>query len=461
MAISRREALKLSSLAVASSALTACGSSSEGKPSKETKQTTKLNTDYMAPLPDTGKTRVVVVGGGWSGLSVAKNTKIFAPDAEVILVEQRHEFVSCPLSNLWLVDKVELEFLTHDYLQAARNFNYTYFQATAIGLDKENKLLETSDGNIRYDYLVLAPGIDYDYSRWTKGMDSLEAMTLENRLRKEYPAGFIPGSEHITLKNKVQNFKGGNFIMTVPAGNYRCLPGPYERACVVADYFKAKKLDAKVILLDENNTITIKEKGFQTAFDELHADYLEYVPGTDIHKIDLDEKIIYTEFDEYEFEDATFYPHVRGAKILERVGLAKDAKNMMEGYINELTYEAIDAKDIFITGDARPMGFSKSGNTSNSEGFNVAKRIAQRINKTKKLKWHTPTTTCFSAVSLNPEKAIYIYTQYSYDSKTKTFDFADTYSSEDWKKDGITNANSVYDWATGLYFDMFGDTKSS
>jgi len=328
MAISRREALKLSSLAVASSALTACGSSSEGKPSKETKQTTKLNTDYMAPLPDTGKTRVVVVGGGWSGLSIAKNTKIFAPDAEVILVEQRHEFVSCPLSNLWLVDKVELEFLTHDYLQAARNFNYTYFQATAI-------------------------------------------------------------------------------------------------------------------------------------FDELHADYLEYVPGTDIHKIDLDEKIIYTEFDEYEFEDATFYPHVRGAKILERVGLAKDAKNMMEGYINELTYEAIDAKDIFITGDARPMGFSKSGNTSNSEGFNVAKRIAQRINKTKKLKWHTPTTTCFSAVSLNPEKAIYIYTQYSYDSKTKTFDFADTYSSEDWKKDGITNANSVYDWATGLYFDMFGDTKSS
>jgi len=460
MAISRREALRLSSLAVASSALTACGSS-EPTPTKIPKQTPKLNTNYDAPLPDTGKTRVVVVGGGWSGLSIAKNTKIFAPNAEIILVEQRHEFTSCPLSNLWLVDKIELEYLTYDYLQAARNYNYTYFQATAIGLDKDKKILETSDGDIRYDYLVLAPGIDYDYSRWTKGMSPLDAITFENRLRKEYPAGFIPGSEHITLKNKVQNFKGGNFIMTVPAGNYRCLPAPYERACIIADYFKIKKLDAKVILLDENNTITIKEKGFQSAFDELYADYLEYVPGTKIDKIDLENKMIYTEFDEFEFEDASFYPHVRGAKILERVGLAKDAKNMMEGYINELTYEAIDAKDVFITGDARPMGFSKSGNTSNSEGFNVGRRIAQRINKTKKFKWEPPTTTCFSAVSIEPELAIYIYTQYSYDKSTQAFDFAGTVSSEDWKTNGAVNADSIYGWADGLYFDMFGDKTNS
>jgi len=460
MAISRREALKLSSLAVASSALTACSSTEPTSP-KDKAQTSNLSTDYMAPLPDTTKTRVVVVGGGWSGLSIAKNTKIFAPKTEVILVEQRHEFTSCPLSNLWLVDKIELEYLTHDYLQAARNYNYTYFQSTAIGMDKDKKILETSDGNIRYDYLVFAPGIDYDYSRWTKGMSPLDAISFENRLRKEYPAGFIPGSEHITLRNKIQNFKGGNFIMTVPAGNYRCLPAPYERACVVADYFKLKKLDAKVILLDENNTITIKEKGFQSAFDELYADYIEYVPGTKIHKIDLENKMIHTEFEEFEFEDASFYPHVRGAKILERVGLAKDAKNMMEGYINELTYEAIDAKDVFITGDARPMGFSKSGNTSNSEGFNVGRRIAQRINKTKKFKWEPPTTTCFSAVSIEPEKAIYIYTQYSYDKSTQTFDFDGTLSSEDWKKDGITNAKSIYNWAASLYFDMFGDSKSS
>jgi len=457
MAISRREALTLSGLAVASTAF-AGHADSFNTPKKISKKDIAPipKSNYKAAIPDTDKPRVVVVGGGWSGLSIAKNTKIFAPNADIILVEQRHNFTSCPMSNLWLVDQVELEYLTHDYLQAARNWNYTYFQATAIGLNKEKQILETSDGDIAYDYLVLAPGIDYDYSRWTKGLKPQDALSFENKLRKEYPAGFIPGSEHITLKNKIKNFKGGNFLMTVPSGNYRCLPAPYERACVIADYFKQNKIKAKVLLLDENNTITIKEKGFQSAFDELYADYIEYIPGSPINKIDLDKKMVHTEFDEFEFEDASFYPHVRGAKILERMGLAKDAKNMLEADINPLTYEANGAKNVFITGDARPMGFSKSGNTSNSEGFIVASNIAQKINKTKPMKWEPPTTTCFSAVSIAPEKAIYIYTQYSYDNKTKTFDFAGTVSSEDWKKDGLTNGKSVYNWADALYFDMFG-----
>ncbi|MCK9472238.1 FCSD flavin-binding domain-containing protein [Sulfurimonas sp.] len=445
MAISRRDVLALSGLALASSTLS--GNSDLNNKTKS--KTAKSLTDYKAPLHETKNPRVVVLGGGWSGLAIAKYTKIFAPNADVILVEQRHEFISCPVSNLWLVDKVKLEYLTHDYLQAARKNNYIYFHATAVDLDKENQVLKTSNGDIKYDYLVLSPGIDYDYSKWTKDI------AFENRLRQEYPAGFIPGSEHITLKNKVLNFKGGNFIITVPSGNYRCLPAPYERACVIADYFKQKKLKAKIILLDENNSITIKEKGFQSAFNELYADYIEYVPGTKINKIDLDNKMVYTEFDEFEFEDACFYPQIRGAKILERVGLAKDAKNRLEANINPLTYEAIDAKNIFIAGDSRPMGFSKSGNTSNSEGKYVAALIAQKINKTKQIKWEPPTTTCFSAVSIEPEKAIYIYTQYSYDKTTETFDFADTSSSEDWKKDGKVNASSIYNWADALYADMF------
>jgi NADH dehydrogenase FAD-containing subunit len=401
-------------------------------------------------LPPAKGPRVVIVGGGWSGLSIAKYTKIFAPNADVVLVEQRHEFVSCPLSNLWLVDKIELEFLTHDYLQAARENNYTYFHATAIDLDKKNRILKTSNGDIDFDYLVFAPGIDYDYSRWTKDI------AFETRLRQEYPAGFIPGSEHITLRNKVLNFKGGNFILTVPSGNYRCLPAPYERACVIADYFKQKKIKAKVILLDENNTITIKKEGFQSAFNELYSDYIEYHPNTKILNIDLDNKMVETEFDEIDFEDAAFYPHIRGAKILERVGIAKDAKNMLEGDINTLTYEVNGEKDIYITGDSRLMGFSKSGNTSNSEGHHVAKLIAQKINKSKKIKWESPTTTCFSAVSIAPEKAIYIYTQYAYNKTDATFNFASTTSSENWLKDGTVNASSIYDWASALYADMFG-----
>ena len=448
MAISRRKALQLSGIAVAATAVAGCSNSNDPQPNtKSTKETSSA--DYKAPIADTKNPRVVVVGGGWSGLSIAKYTKIFAPNTDVILVEQRHEFISCPMSNLWLVDKIELEYLTHDYLQAARENNYTYFHATATGLDKENHILKTSDGDISFDYLVFAPGIDYDYSRWT------DDIAFETRLRQEYPAGFIPGSEHITLKNKIQNFKGGNFILTVPSGNYRCLPAPYERACIIADYFKQNGIKGKVILLDENNAITIKKEGFASAFDELYSNYIDYMPNTAIKNIDLDNKIVETEFDEIEFEEAAFYPHVRGAKILERAGVAKDAKNMLEGDINPLTYEVNGLNNVFITGDSRPMGFSKSGNTSNSEGHFVAKLIAQKINKTPVLKWESPTTTCFSVVATNPEKAIYIYSQYAYNKTNASFNFADTSASEDWKKDGRVNGESVYNWADALYADMF------
>ncbi len=448
MAISRREALQFSGAIVAATAISGCC-----KNEKEIKEVVstkdEVKTTYKAPIADTKSPRVVVVGGGWSGLSVAKYTKIFAPKADVILVEQRHEFISCPMSNLWLVDKLDLEYLTHDYLQAARENNYTYFHATATGLDKEKRILKTSDGDLSFDYLVFAPGIDYDYSRWTTDI------AFETRLRQEYPAGFIPGSEHLTLKNKIQNFKGGNFILTVPSGNYRCLPAPYERACVIAEYFKQKNLKAKVIILDENNTITIKKEGFLSAFNELYSDYIEYMPNTTIVNIDLENKIVETGFDEIKFEDAAFYPHVRGAKILQRAGVAKDAKNMLEGDIDPLTYEVYGEKNIFVTGDARPMGFSKSGNTSNSEGHFVAKLIAQKINKTQAVKWESPVTTCFSIISTAPEKAIYIYSEYAYNEKKLSFSFTNTTASEDWKQDGVVNADSMYDWATASYADMF------
>ncbi len=451
---SKRKFLALSGLTVAS---TLYGSEKD----EVNNITVKKSKSNNALIPITTKPRVVILGGGWSGLSIAKTITSLSPQADVVLVEKRHEFISCPVSNLWLVDKVNLDYITHDYLQAARNYNYTYFNATAIGVDKKDRILKTSEGDIAFDYLALSPGIDYDYSRWTNDV------SLISRLKQEYPAGFIPGSEHLTLKNKIHNFKGGNFILTVPGGNYRCLPAPYERACVIADYFKQKKLKAKVIILDENNAVTIKKKGFMSAFDNLYSDYIEYVPNSTIESIDLDNKIVTTEMDEFKFDDASFYPRVRGAKIIETMGFAKDAKDMLEGHINPITYEVIGEKDIFIAGDARPMGFSKSGNTSNTEGKYVAKVISCRINKSKAPKWDSPITLCFSAISIQPEKAIYIYTLYSFDKKDnspknikfidwKKFSFTETISNENIQKDGSTNADSIYSWADALYFDMFG-----
>jgi hypothetical protein len=274
----------------------------------------------------------------------------------------------------------------------------------------------------------------------------------------EYPAGMKANSEHHTIKQKIKNFKGGNFIITVPSGNYRCLPAPYERACIIADYIKKNKIKGKVIILDENNEITIKPDGFHTAFKELYKDTILWEPSSAIEKIDLDKKTVSTEFEDYTFEDAIFYPHVRGAKILEIAGVAKDSVfNKLEGDINQFTYEAKGHPNIYISGDARPMGFSKSGNTSNTEGAIVAKRIAAKINKKPDPKWDSPTTLCISEVSVYPERGIFITTQYKYVKEEKTFDFDKVFSDEKWKgQAGLDKGTNVYGWAKSLYIDMFG-----
>ena len=452
--MNRRELLKITTLSLAAAtAVVGCGSSKEAKPAPQAALTnSNVGVGTPAPILPAKGPRVVVVGGGWSGLSVAKYTKKYAPNADVVLVEQRTEFISCPISNLYLIGEVDLEFLTHDYLQASRENKYTYFNATAIGVDKTNKVLKTSNGDIAYDYLVLAPGIDYDYSQW--GVD----LATEQVLRRDYPAAFIPGSEHITLKTKLEDFEEGNFILTVPGGNYRCLPAPYERACLIADYFKRNEIPGKVILLDENPDITIKKEGFHSSFDEMYKDYITYVPNAKIMSVDLEKKtVVAGEFDEeYSFADAAFYPHVRGGKLLEVCGVAKDtAFNKMEGNIDPFTYEVIGEKNIFVSGDARPMGYSKSGNTSNSEGHYIGKLIAERINTGKNIPWKSPLTVCYSAVSAHPNHAISVRAEYKYKGK-KLVGFTNVQLSQEWRgKTGTNNGKALMEWAKGMYRDMF------
>ena len=410
---------------------------------KETHKTDKPN------LSKTNNPTIIIVGGGWSGLSFAKHIKQYIPNADVTLVERRDHFVSCPVSNAWLFNLVTLDFLTHSYLDAANNFGYTYLQATATGLNAKRQILQTTEGDLKYDYLIFATGIEYDYYDWSKG-----DTTFEKKIHRLYPAAFIPGSEHLTLKHKIAHFKGGNFIITVPNGNYRCLPAPYERACLLADYMKEKKIKGKVIILDTNNTVTIKEEGFLTAFSKLHKENLVYMPATEITKIDLEKKIVITEFDEIPFEDASFYPNVRAPKLLEKLGLTTHTPyNRIEANLDVYTNRFKGHETIFGCGDLRPMGFSKSGNTAYTEGENVARMVAQAHFK-KHIKWESPVTFCVSLVSLKPQREITLLSQYKYGSRGETL-FNGTTTDEKWKTNQLGKAKTQFTWAKSMYDSMF------
>ena len=440
--LSRRNFLKLSG----SSAALAAGGSFAACAKGDSVPKALGQSNKAADLPKAKGPRVVVVGGGWSGLTIAKYLKRENPKFDVVMIEKRATFMSCPISNLWLADVVGLEFLQHSFLDAARNNNYIFFNATVVDVDRGSRKVYTEQGYVNYDYLVLAPGIDYNYA--SIGVtDPGDVVEMQQR----YPAGFMPGSEHLSIKNKLAEFEGGTFLLTVPGGNYRCLPGPYERACMVAAIFKKEKIKGKVLLIDANPDITIKKEGFHAAFDKFYKGIIDYQPGQAIKSVDVAKKTVNTEFESYQFDDAAIYPSVRASRLIETLGLVSKESMQKEANIDVLKYNVIGDDRVYVTGDARPMPFSKSGNTSNSEAKFVARLIAAR-SRGKELEWESPNTICYSAVTASPLQSISVDAYYKYNPKDKSFAFDRVKMFQDWD---TARGQANLEWARGLYRDMF------
>lgn len=399
-----------------------------------------------ANLPKAKGQRVVVVGGGWSGLTMAKYLKIYNPDFDVVLIDKRPEFISFPVSNSWLANQINLDFLTHSYIDAANSHHYHFLNACVLGFDRDSKTVYTSAGTIAYEYLVVAPGIEYDYARI-----GVEDPEQQMQLYDTYPGGFVDSTELLAIKRKLQNFKGGTFILNVPNGQYRCSAAPYERACMAAAIFKQHHINAKILLLDMNADITIEKRGFENAFKDLYKNYIEYLPSSEISGVDLENKTVSTVFDEYEFDDAIIYPPVRASSLLEHAGIANMKTAQKVANTDPFKYNVIGDEHVYVTGDSRSQPFSKGGHTAHSEAQYVAEVIAGHA-LGKDVGWRSPQTMCFSAIDINPLEAMSIITFYKYNNSTKEFEFDRTHMMEDWSTEG---GQASLAWAEGMFRDMF------
>jgi NADH dehydrogenase FAD-containing subunit len=401
-------------------------------------------------LPKAKGPRLVIVGAGTSGMTIAHYAKEDYPEFDVVLVDRRDMYSSCFNSSLWEVGIINLEFLAaHSYLDAAVNYDYNFVNATVTGLDQAARKLYTNDGAIAYDFLVLAPGISYNFAK-------IGVTDPENvyNVTQMFPAGFISLMEHVSLRRKFQEFEGGTFIQTVPSGNYRCLPGPYERACMMAAWIKKNGIKGKVIILDANPEVTIKKDGFHDAFDTLYKGIIEYKPSSAVTGVDTEKKIIHTEFDDYDFADASIYPNVRANTLIEQLGLVDPKNPQMEANIDTRFYNVKGDLHVYVTGDSRSQPYSKSANTSNTEGQFVAKVLAARV-QGKEIAWESPETLCYSMTNAYPPEAIKVDAKYTYDAKQDAITGFSP-DTKTWEVRDAAMGRAYLEWAQGIYGDMFG-----
>jgi len=321
------------------------------------------------PLPAFAQTapRVVVVGGGFGGASCARALKQLEPKLQVTLVEPNRTFVACPFSNTVLggLRSIEEQQFGYDKI-AAGGVTVAAQEATAV--DATAKTVRLADGTtLGYDRLVLSPGIELRFGA-LQGYDEAAAAKM--------PHAWRAGEQTVLLRKQLEAMDdGGLVVIAAPANPYRCPPGPYERACMIAHYLKTKKPRSKLLILDAKDTFS-KQRLFQNAWKELYPGMVEWVSlsqGGKVNGVDPATNTLITDFGNHTAKVANVIPPQRAGRIAAAAGVADNT-----GWcaIDPVTFESKLVPNIHVIGDACIAGaMPKSAFSANSQAKNCASAI--------------------------------------------------------------------------------------
>ncbi|MCX7897941.1 MAG: NAD(P)/FAD-dependent oxidoreductase [Rhodocyclaceae bacterium] len=323
-------------------------------------------------MPKTGR-RVVVVGGGYGGTIAAKYVRMMDKSIEVVLIERNDHFVSCPFSNLYLGGLLpDLSSLTIKYDKLIANHGIKFVQAEVTGIDPAAHVVITDKGRLKYDRLIISPGIDFR----TEEIKGYDAKTPEIM-----PHAWKAGPQTVLLRKQLEAMKdGGTVVISVPLAPFRCPPGPYERASMIAWYLKHNKPNSKVIILDANPDLVSKGALFRKGWDMHYKNIIDYRKAAKVTEIDVGKKAVLIEgLDEVRGDVVNLIPPQRAADIAVKADLVGDDKRWCP--IDANTFESKKHKDIHVIGDASIAGaMPKSGYSANSEAKVCATNVVRLMN---------------------------------------------------------------------------------
>src|SRR6266702_3677933 len=372
--------------------------------------------------------RVIVIGGGFGGATAAKYLRIWSGGAvEVFLIERNAEFISCPTSNLVLGGTRTMGAITRSYARL-RDYGVQVIrdEATAIDVEKKRVSLKRIE-DLPYDRLVVSPAVDFMH-------DQIEGYNPE--AQKTILHAWKAGPETVALRQQLEAMPdGGVYILSVPRAPYRCPPGPYERACQVAFYFKQAKPRSKVIVLDANE------------------DVVEYRGNSEAKAVDARAKTVKTDFDAVRGDVLNVLPPMRAGDIARTAGLL--APNTRWCGVDWLSMESTAHKGIHVLGDATlsAPAMPKSGHMANNHGKLAAAAIIELMNGRAPNPQPVIANTCYSFVS--DREVIHVASVHRYDPAQKTLTVVPGAS-------GVSSGRSEIEggygwaWAQNIWAAMLG-----
>jgi NADPH-dependent 2,4-dienoyl-CoA reductase/sulfur reductase-like enzyme len=315
--------------------------------------------------------RVLVVGGGFGGASAARALRRTDPRIEVTLIEANPIFTACPFSNEVIAGLRAITEQRFGY-EAVAASGVHVVHTEAVGVDAAAKIVTTGDGEKRpYDRLILSPGVDLAYDA-LPGYSAAAAEIL--------PHAWKAGEQTLLLRRQLEAMRdGGTVIISAPANPYRCPPGPYERASLIAYYLKTKKPKFKLLVLDAKDVFS-KQKLFTTAWAALYPGLLEWVSLSDggkVVSVHPETRTFETDFGAHEADVGNVIPPQRAGKIAMLAGVADKA-----GWcpIDPVSFESRLVPGIHVIGDAAIGGaMPKSAFAANAQAKVCALAVARLL----------------------------------------------------------------------------------
>jgi len=337
------------------------------------------------------KARVVVIGGGFGGATAAKYIRLWDPSIDVVLVERESSFVSCPISNLVLAGYSSMQDISRGY-DALRRHGVQVVHDEAVAVDAARKTVRLArGGDLAYERLIVSPGIDFMFGE----MQGYEAAMRDGAVLHAWKAG----AQTTALRRQLEQMRdGGVYILSIPLAPYRCPPGPYERASMVAAYFKQAKPRSKVLVLDANPDVTSKGGLFKRAWSDLYPGILEYRGNSRAVAVDGKSRTVKLEVEDIKGDVLNVVPPHRAGDIAAKAGLITTNNRWCD--VDWRTMESKVVKGVHVLGDATlsAPAMPKSASMANNHAKIAAAAIVDLLNG------RTPEpvkiiNTCYSFVS--------------------------------------------------------------
>jgi len=359
-----------------------------------------------APPPVTAKSRVVVVGGGMAGATVAKYLRMWGDAVDVTLVERSASYTSCIMSSLVLTGQRSMSSLSFSYAALRDRWGVNVLTDTVTAVDASAPSVTLASGRtLAADHVVLAPGIEFDA---VDGLDDPDLM----------PHAWKAGAQTSLLAQQLAAMPaGGVAILTIPPTPYRCPPGPYERACLLADWLSVNKPGSKLLVLDANPGIVVEQDNFTRAFEQLHAGVLEYHAGVAIDHVDTATMTLHTSGGAFSADVVNLIPRQRAGALIASAGLANDASGRFAA-VGVLDYASTLAPRVHVIGDSAATTQPKAGHIANQEAKVCADAIVRRLAGGEPDPAPVTNSSCFSTITM--DQASWLHAVFQYDAASAT-----------------------------------------